>query len=387
MLNSKKNMTVEIIGAGISGLTTAIALEKKGFKPRIYEQAKSLKPVGAGIILASNAMQVYRCLGLEQQIMSQGIPLNALNITDGKLKVISKVDLNYFKQKYNLQSLAIHRGKLQQVLLDNLKHTEICLHHQLKNITKHRAGYRLDFEDGQSVNSALLIGADGIYSKVRETLFPKSKIRNMKQVCWRGVTKFELPSVYKNELNEAWGQGDRFAFVQFSQDQIYWYAVKSFKQSEKEFSEENLNLYFKKYPPVVQEIIKATPAQTIHTTVMEDLKPIKNWHDKFSCLIGDAAHATTPNMGQGACQSIEDAYILAECLSKQNNLNAFKTYQKLRMPKAHQVVKQSWQIGKISHWENPVGIALRNTLIKLIPDKLNQVRLEKLFQLEKMPHE
>ncbi|MBK6265114.1 FAD-dependent monooxygenase [Marivirga sp. S37H4] len=377
-------MKVEIIGAGIAGLTAAIALEKRGFQPKIYEQAKNLKAVGAGIILASNAMQVYKRLGLDEQLKSQGIPLNALNITNQKLQLISKVDLNYFKNKYNLQSLAIHRGKLQQVLLDNLKHTEICLDHQLKNITQQNEAYQLDFENGKSVNSTLLIGADGIHSKVRANLFPTGKIRSMRQICWRGVTQFELPSIYKNELNEAWGRGDRFAFVQFSHDQIYWYAVKSFKQSEKEFSEDHLSSYFQKYPPIVQEIIKATPAHTLHTTIMQDLKPISNWHDEFSCLIGDAAHATTPNMGQGACQSIEDAYILADCLSKQNVLDAFKTYQKIRMPKAHQVVKQSWQIGKISHWENPVAIAIRNKLLKLIPQKLNQVQLEKLFQLEKI---
>ncbi len=120
---------------------------------------------------------------------------------------------------------------------------------------------------------------------------------------------------------------------------------------------------------------------------MEDLKPIKKWHDEFACLIGDAAHATTPNMGQGACQSIEDAYVLADCLAKQSDSRAFTAYQKLRMPSAHQVVNQSWQIGKISHWKNPIGVALRNSLLQLIPAKMNQVQLEKLFQLKNICYE
>ncbi|WMN12053.1 FAD-dependent monooxygenase [Marivirga salinae] len=376
-------MKVDIIGAGICGLTTAIALEKRGFQPRIYEQAKTLKPVGAGIILASNAMQVYRNLGLEEQLNSNGIPLSALNITNDKLKVISKVDLNYFRDKYNLQSIAIHRGKLQEVLLDNLKQTEIHPDHQLKDLTKEKEGYQLKYENGKSVNSSLLLGADGIHSKVRAALFPNSKIRNMKQLCWRGVTEFKLPSIYKSELNEIWGRGDRFAFVQFSEDKIYWYAVKSFEKSENEFSSDKLSLYFEKYPPIVQEIIKATAFDTIHVTVMEDLEPIKKWHDEFACLMGDAAHATTPNMGQGACQSIEDAYTLADCLANQSDSRAFAAYQKLRMSKAHQVVNQSWQIGKISHWKNPIGIAFRNSILKIIPEKLNLVQLEKLFQLER----
>lgn len=376
-------MVVDIIGAGIGGLTAAIAFEKKGFHPKIYEQADTLKTVGAGIILASNAMQVYKKLGLEEELKSQGISLNTMNITNDKLEVLSKVDLTYFKAKYNIQSLAIHRGNLQEILLNNLKNTEIFLDHKLKNINKNDSGCQFNFENGKSINSNLVIGADGINSKVRTTLFPKSEIRSMNQVCWRGVTKFELPSIYKNQLNEAWGNGDRFAFVQFSPNHIYWYAVKSYKESKDEFSGNDLNLYFHKYPSIVQEIIKATPAK-LHTSIMQDLKPIKNWYDNFICLIGDAAHATTPNMGQGACQSIEDAYVLADCLSKQKDSDAFKTYQNLRMAKAHQVVNQSWQIGKISHWTNPLGIAFRNYMLKIVPDKLTQMQLEKLFQLEKL---
>lgn len=377
-------MKVDIIGSGIGGLTAAIALEKKGFYPKIYEQAKTLKTVGAGIILASNAMQVYKRLGLEEELKSHGIPLQAMNITNDKLQVLSKVDLTYFKDKYNIESIAIHRGKLQQVLLNNLKSTELMLDHKLHNIRKNDSGCQLDFENGKSVNSRVVIGADGIHSKVRTTLFPESEIRSMKQVCWRGVTKFELPSNYRNQLNEAWGIGDRFAFVQFSPNHIYWYAVKSYQESKDEFSEDHLSKYFRKYPSIVQEIIKATPANLLHTSVMQDLKPIKKWYNDFSCLIGDAAHATTPNMGQGACQSIEDAYILADCLSNRNDTNAFKTYQNLRMAKAHQVVTQSWQIGKISHWTSSVGIALRNTMLKIMPDKLTQMQLEKLFELEKL---
>ena len=377
-------MQVDIIASGIGGLTAAIALEQKGFYPKIYEKAKTLKTVGAGIILASNAMQVYKKLGLAEELKSHGICLDSMNITDDKLEVLSRVDLTYFKDKYNIQSLAIHRGKLQQVLLNNLKKTEVVFDHKLQHIRKHESSCQLDFENGKSINSSFVIGADGIHSKIRNTLFPKSEIRSMKQICWRGVTKFELPANYKNQLNEAWGMGDRFAFVQFSPDHIYWYAVKSYVDSKDEFSEGQLSQYFNQYPSIVQEIIKATPVNSLHTSVMQDLKPIKKWYDDFVCLIGDAAHATTPNMGQGACQSIEDAFVLAECLTQRNDITAFKTYQNLRMAKAHQVVKQSWQIGKMSHWTNPLGIAFRNTMLKIVPDKLTQMQLEKLFELEKL---
>ena len=384
-------MNIDIIGAGIGGLTTALALEQKGFTPTIYEQAKSLKPVGAGIILASNAMKVYRHLGLEDKIKTQGIPLKSLNVTDGNLKALSKVDLAYFKNKYNLQSVAIHRGKLQQILLDSLQHTDLFLNHELKGLSPQKEGYRMDFENGKSISSSLLLGADGLYSKVRNSINPNCEIRTTNQVCWRGVTTFNLPANYKNELNEAWGKGERFAFVEFDTpsgnptggNQLYWYAVKSFKQSSNEFSVDQIASYFKNYPPIIQKIIEATPLETVHTAELKDLKPIKTWHNNFACLIGDAAHATTPNMGQGACQSIEDAYVIAECLVKFKGHKAFAEYQRIRIKNAHKVVNRSWQIGKISHWKNAIAIFLRNKLLSVIPEKVNRTQLEKLFQLQK----
>lgn len=377
-------MTIDIIGAGIGGLTTALALEKKGFKTRIFEKSSVLKPVGAGIILASNAMQVFRYLGLEGQLMEHGVPIKAMNITDDRLQLLSKVDLTYFENKYKLQSIAIHRGKLQQVLLDNLNASAIHLGHELENLTRQPDSYRLGFTNGISLHSKLLIGADGIHSKVRAHLFPGSAIRSMNQVCWRGVTKFELPPVYQNELNEMWGKGDRFAFVRFSRDEIYWYAVKTFPQSPNELSQNQIGSYFKDYPALVREIIKATPAESLHTTVMEDLKPLHTWYKGQACLLGDAAHATTPNLGQGACQSIVDAYVLAECLLKGRDSAAFEAFQKARLASAHHVVNQSRLIGKISHWKNPIATSFRNTLLSLAPDRMNLAQLEKLFQLEKM---
>ncbi|WP_420572118.1 FAD-dependent monooxygenase [Kordia sp.] len=374
---------VDIIGAGIGGLTTALALEKQGIEVTIYEQAESIKPLGAGIMLASNAMNVYRALQIDNELTQNAMPLNIMHITDKNLKVISKIDLQYFKDTYGLQSISIHRGKLQEILLKNLTTTKIHLNHKVQNLIKEKDGYLINFTNNTSVKSSLLLGADGIHSKVRHSLFPNSHIRTTNQVCWRGVTYFNLPKQYEHNLYEAWGNGDRFAFVQFSKDQIYWYAVKSRTKDAQEFSTAQLSNYFKDYAPIAKEIIASTPIKSIHTTIMNDLQPMPTWHDEFACLIGDAAHATTPNMGQGACQSIEDALVIAKCLKQYDQETAFKEYQKLRMPYAHKVVKQSRQIGKISHWKNPLAKFLRNSLLQIAPEKLNRMQIENLFKLQK----
>ncbi len=374
-------MKVDIIGAGIGGLTTAIALSQRGIESRVFEQSGEIKPVGAGIILANNAMQVFDKLGLRQAIEANGNRISSLNITDPFLKQLSSVDLKFFEDKYQVKNIAIHRGKLQQLLAAQLHSDQLHLNKELIGLEASGTSYDLQFSDGSTKSSGLLLGADGIHSVIRKKLFTENKIRNTHQVCWRGLTDHVLPDQYQHELNEAWGKGDRFGFVQIAPGKVYWYALKTFKQNMEEYTINQLEDYFRSYHEVIQTIIQKTPKESIHTAVISDLHPIRKWYRENVCLLGDAAHATTPNMGQGACQAIEDAYVIAACLEKYDLPQAFKEYQRLRMAKAHQVVKTSWMIGKMAHWKNPLARQLRTTLMKATPQSVNRRQSAKLFQL------
>ncbi len=377
-------MKIDIIGAGIGGLTTAIALEQKGIQTSIFEQADEIKKVGAGIILANNAMQVYDKLGLRETIEKHGHPISSMNITQPNLKPISKVDLTYFEQKHNTKNIAIHRGTLQQILIDKLKSTEINLNHKITSIEKTINAYDLHFENGKKIQSSVIIGADGLNSTVRQNLFQNQKIRNAYQICWRAVIEYKLPAQFKNELNEAWGKKARFGFVEIGSNKVYWYALKSFKEKNNAFSVNDLPQYFSGFHPIITDLIQSTPKGQINIAEISDLKPPHAWFKDDICLIGDAAHATTPNMGQGACQAIEDAYTLSECLNKFDVQQAFMKYQTLRLPKAHQVVKTSWTIGKIAHLSNPLLIGLRNQVLRLTPSSVARKQNEKIFQLAKI---
>lgn len=374
-------MTIDIIGAGIGGLTTAIALEQKGYKTRIFEQAATIRPVGAGIILANNAMQVFDKLGLRKVIEEKGNHIASMNITDASLKRLSKIDLSYFEKKYHVKNIAIHRGVLQQILIDQLRSSSLLLDHKLKNVSKNEEGCLVTFQNGQKIQSTTLIGADGIHSIVRNNLFSTTIVRNAKQLCWRGVTSFDLPKQYQNELNEAWGTGERFGFVQIAKNKVYWYALKSFKKDKNELSIHQIENYFENYHSILKNIIKDTSKDQINTAEILDLNPIQHWFLDNVCLVGDAAHATTPNMGQGACQAIEDAYVLSECMDKYEVSKAFKEFQKLRMSKANQVVKTSWTIGKLAHVSNPILRKVRNLVIRLMPSSMNRKQSEQIFKL------
>jgi len=243
----------------------------------------------------------------------------------------------------------------------------------------------LTFANGEQVISSTLIGADGLNSAVRDHLFPGNALRHANQVCWRGIVSMDLPKEYRNELNEAWGKSGRFGFVQIEEGKVYWYALKSFKTEIGEFSLTGIEQYFEDFNVLVRQIIHGTDQKRIHTTEISDLKPTSVWCNDNVCLMGDAAHAATPNMGQGACQAIEDAFALSECLERFDTNTAFRTFQALRLPKAQQVVKTSWMIGKMAHLSNPVVTGFRNLILRLTPFSIKRKQNEQLFQLVKIP--
>ncbi len=373
-------MRVAIIGAGIGGLTTALALQRYNIKCTVYESAADLQPIGAGIIMASNAMQVYKHLGIDNTIRKAGNRISAMKITSPDLSVLSNADLTSYEQKYQQHNVAIHRGVLQRILLDAVGKENIILGKRLTHINSTHAGYRLGFEDGDEAFTDYLIGADGIRSKVRTLLFKKSYLRNSGQVCWRGICKFDTPQHYHYELNEAWGKGKRFGFVRIDNENVYWYALANTGKAEKNSS---LLQLFQDFNPIACQLIAATPAPAIFYAELYDLAPIARWHAEKVCLIGDAAHATTPNLGQGACQAIEDAYILGELFGKHGDLTAaFTEYPSVRTKKANHIVMTSRTIGKLAHLENILAIKLRNLIMKATPKSVTQKQLDKIFTLE-----
>ncbi len=369
--------TVNIIGAGIGGLTMALTLKQKKVAVTIYESSAEIKPVGAGIILANNAMQVFKKLGIQDKIEKAGNIISFIKITDDQLKPLSVVDLSAYEQKYGVSNVAIHRGELQKILATETGFENIHLSKRLSKIEKTEL-FKLTFEDNTTLESKLVIGADGIKSVVRNQLFAENTIRNANQNCWRGICEIDLPQNYHNELNEAWGKGKRFGFVKISAEKVYWYALTNKNIANKP----DLLEVFSDFHSDILKIISATQKDQIITSEIFDLKPIEKWQSENVCLIGDAAHATTPNLGQGACQAIEDAYVIGQLLDKGISIeNTFQKYETIRKKKAHTIVNTSWTLGKLAHIENSLGVSIRNFVIKNMPKSAGKKQMDMIFNL------
>lgn len=229
-----------------------------------------------------------------------------------------------------------------------------------------------------------MIAADGINSKVRKQLFPKNETRYSGQTCWRGVADLKLESEFENRGMELWGNQIRFGFLKISKDKVYWFAVELDKQDlmdESTLIQEKLLNMFNNFHSIVKKIIASTSSNKIRRNDINDLKLLESWHKDNICLIGDAGHATTPNMGQGGAQAIEDAYYLSHFIENYPDKNVFELFYKKRTEKVNSIVKQSWTTGKIAHWK--YGKNFRNFLLRNMPKKILEKKILEMYQIEK----
>lgn len=374
---------ISILGGGIGGLCTAVALQQAGFNVRVYEASPEIKPVGAGLMLASNANQALARLGLWESIKKTGHIAAYLRICDRKGKLIQEVDNQKTHETYGFPTVTIHRAELQEILLNQLKPGTVILGKKAISASQSSTAVQVKFEDETEIQTDYLIAADGIHSAVRKGLLPESKPRYAGYTCWRGVTH-QLPEGFDpDQFTETWGAKGRFGIVPLAGGRVYWFACINGPQNDasmRAYGPEELSEAFKDCHFPIPQLIRNTPKEAILWNDILDFKPIDKYVFDRIVLLGDAAHATTPNMGQGACQAIEGAVILGTCMREASSPEeAFRAYEKAKLEKAQWVVNNSWAFGKIAQLENPILVGLRNSLFRMMPAKSTEKRMKKLL--------
>lgn len=374
-----------IIGAGIGGLTTALAFEKLGIEYEIYEKARQLVPVGAGILLTPNALTVFEWLGILGSLMESGDSMNRITLANAQMSPLFDYHQEDIKKEFGYHSINIHRWELQRILLDHIPSHKIHLGKSFVKFEQKENVTSLLFEDNTTVVTDYVIGADGINSNIRKQLFPKSTLRYSGQTCWRGVCQLDTEETldYQHRGVEMWGDQVRFGISKIEKDTFYWFAVILSPPNGKDVPgtiKSTLSEIFKNFHPIVQKLIDTTMEEQMIRSDLYDVKPMSHWYKENICLIGDAAHATTPNMGQGGAQAIEDAYFLAHTINEVWTDNVFKVFQKKRMRKVNSIVRQSWMLGKTGHWKLLSG--LRNRILKHTPWSLFKTKWKKVYRLE-----
>jgi len=377
-----------ISGGGICGLTMAIILEQQGHQVEVFEAAAEIKAIGAGLVLSTNAIKALKYIGIDQAVLAKANLLDNFDIALAKGERLMKTDAVQFSAKYGaVGNATIHRADLHAILLELLKGKVVfSTGKRGQEAIPDNNGVTLKFTDGTSANGDFLIACDGINSSIRRQLLPKSVARYAGYTCWRSVIKHNGQFNGKN-ATETWGKNGRFGVIPLTDNRIYWFACLNTTIPKdpkmKALKVADLKATFRDYHHPIPQLLDLTDDSQLLWNDIEDIKPIQQFVFDRILLAGDAAHATTPNMGQGACQAIEDAAVLISCLKKQKSVvDAFHTFEQRRIPRTTKIVNNSWNLGKIAQATNPVLTTLRNFTLKITPQSVNDRQMDFLFDVE-----
>lgn len=380
-------MKVLIIGGGIGGLTTAIALQQRGIACEIFDAAPSNKPLGAGIMLGANAMNVYNKLGLGGVLRDHGVLFRQLNIMTYKGSLLQTLDNKILEEKYGAATYAIHRAALQQQLI-NAAPVPVQWGKRFIRAVQTATGVTAHFEDGSTATGDILVGADGIRSAVREAHVTKARYRYSGQTCWRATVAITLPEAEQAATSETWGPGNgvRAMYTQVGPNQVYFWMTKRMPAGTQPTPEASLQLIkstLHNFPGYMQTVLQHLRPNTLIHSDLYDIAPLHQWVNGRIVLLGDAAHATTPNLGQGAGQAIEDAYALARCLATEKDIaSATEKYCALRMKRVHTLVNIAWNLARATNLRNPLLIALRNGVMRNMPKRMADKQMDFIFGVQ-----
>ena len=340
-------MKITIAGAGIAGLTAALVLGRHGHKVVVLERSPRINPQGAGIVLAPNALRVLSALKVK--VDRCGEPIRRLTIRDGAGNALETTDIVRILPDAGL-TLAFHRAELHQALLEALS-PEVEL----------RLGAPL--VDCTAADSDLIIGADGIRSTVRAQTCGSMRLRYSGVTCWRALA----PNPGIEEGFEAWGGSARVGVIPLTQSRLYVYLVLTAPPGgERQIRIDNIRRSFAHFAGPVPAILDSLAGlELLHHDLEELHEPV--WGSGNVLLIGDAAHAMTPNLGQGAAMGIEDAAILPQVIAAPDPARRLRD---LRHQRVWRVQRDSRRFGAIAHWHSQPAIWLRNTLVRRMPRSL-----------------
>lgn len=382
-------MKAIIIGAGIGGLSTAIALRKIGMEVNVFESKHEVRFAGAGLAISANAIWALQQLGVGDQVVREGKVLEELRILTPSGKILQRKETALMSPKYGIDNVAIERGKLLELLMSALGQEQII--HTGKTCRRFEqtaSGVKVWFEDGSTEEGDLLIAADGIHSTIREKLMPNAKPRYAGYTCWRAIVQTgpNLREYDPNLFIETWGRKGRFGLVPLPENRIYWFACVNAKVNDSQFrtfTVQNLIKTFEGYhDPILGILAQTSDHQLLHHDIY-DLPPIGRFVFGNIVLLGDSAHAMTPNMGQGAGQSIEDAIILAGHLKRSPTMKeALKRYEDERTERTSVITKMSNRIGRVAQLDDRVSVTLRDAIFPHIPAEIMEKQLKYLYEVK-----
>lgn len=349
-------MKIIIIGAGIGGLTTGIALKRFGHQVTIYEQTAKILPVGAAISLWSNGVKCLNYLGLTEKLANIGGQMNYLAYINGlNNKVMTQFSLEPLIKEVGQRPYPVSRAALQNLLMEEFGRDDIKLGMRMQHIEDDGVHVTAHFADGSHDTAPLLIGADGTHSITRHyVLDEKLERRYAGYVNWNGLVEIADDLAPAQQWTTFVGQGKRVSLMPIADNRFYFFFdvhLPAGLPSIKDEYQQSLKEYFAGWCQPVQNLIDRIDPQTTNRVEIHDIEPFLKFYKGRVVLLGDAAHSTTPDIGQGGCQAMEDAIYLARALqiNTQGIEDALNRYQEKRNERTKEMILRARKRCDVTH--------------------------------------
>jgi len=352
-------MNVVIIGAGMGGLTTGIALKKFGHQVRIFEQTEKILPVGAAISLWSNGVKCLNYLGLTEKIAKLGGQMDDLAYVDGLTgDVMTQFSLRPLIEEVGQRPYPVARADLQNMLMDEFGRDQIYLGKKMVSLEDKADYVEVYFADGSSTQADLLIGADGTHSLTRTyVLGQQVQRRYAGYVNWNGLVEISEDLAPAQQWTTYVGEGKRASLMPVADGRFYFFLDVPLPvglENNRDEYKKLLKLYFADWCQPVQQLIERLDPQKTNRVEIHDIEPFTQFYKGRVVILGDAAHSTTPDIGQGGCQAMEDAIYLARSLQI-NTLgleDALRRYQNKRNERANELVLRARKRCDVTHMKD-----------------------------------
>jgi salicylate hydroxylase len=353
---------IAIVGGGIGGLSAALALEQRGAEVIVYEQSPVHSEIGAGLNLTPNAVKAFRALGIEDKIEDIGSGSEFLIIRSWKSgRLISRVRRGDFRKKFGAPNLTVHRADLLEVLRGALKTTEIRLGTRCVAVETENGSAAARFADGSAIEADIVVGADGIHSVVRNSLFGADAPRFTGCICWRGMAPADAVPHDINTGDGTMWMGPHGHVVHYRVHRGKLVNIVAHLDSDawteeswtRECDVTEVMAAYAGWHPALTELYPCSARW--YKWALYDRDPLQRWSKGRATLLGDSAHAMLPYLGQGAAMAIEDGCVLAAMIARHpGDLDvALAIYERLRSPRATGAVLGSRARAKENHLASP----------------------------------
>ncbi|GAC85437.1 putative oxidoreductase [Gordonia paraffinivorans NBRC 108238] len=365
-------MRVVIVGAGIAGLCTAAGLESLGADVILLERAPEVRGGGSGLSLFGNGLRALGSLGLRGVVPD---PPGVSPTVSGTRRA-DGTWLSRFSAEALADLRVVRRGDLHEALLDGLgSGVEVRTGTGVREVGAR--GVVLD--DGTSIDGCdLIVGADGLRSRVRPAVTEDPGVSYSGYVAWRAIT---ARPVELDGAGESMGRGQRFGIAPLPDGHVYWFATADHPRDAVPGGIDEVRQRFSRWHRSVGKVLDATDPDAVGVLPIEELaRPLRSFADGRRVLVGDAAHAMTPNLGQGANQAMEDAATLTALLARPGAgvEEALREYDRLRRPRTQRIARRAAAIGRVGQWRSAPVVWLRDTAMKVVPDAVADAQMRRV---------